>query len=171
RMDKLEQDVEVLKQDVEVLKKDVEVLKKDVGVLKMDVASLRGDNFERKVRENAPAFLGRVIKRLRPIDRYALADLLEDAVEKGLISEEEKDFAIRVDFAGRGRLQDKEVYIALEATLSLYPEDVEKASKRAEILWRALSTETIPVVVFQSAQKPALERAEELGVLVVKAEE
>ncbi|MDW8434315.1 MAG: hypothetical protein RMK35_05870, partial [Aquificaceae bacterium] len=114
---------------------------------------------------------GRVIKRLRPIDKYALADLLEDAVEKGLISEEEKDFAIRVDFAGRGRLQDKEVYIALEATLSLYPEDVEKASKRAEILQRALSTETIPVVVFQSGQKPALERAEELGVLVVKAEE
>lgn len=166
----LKKDVEVLKQDMTEVKKDVDLLKKEVGVLKMDVASLRGDNFERKVRENAPAFLGRVIRRLRPIDKFALADILDDAVDKGLISEEEREFAIKVDFVGKGRLKDsgKEVYVALEANLSLYPEDVGKVFKRAIVISRAVEQETIPVVVFVSASEDALALAEELGVLTVK---
>ncbi len=163
-------DVEVLKSDVEVLKSDVGILKKDVGVLKIDVAKLRGESFERKVRENAPAFLGRVIRRLRPIDKFTLADILDDAIDSGLIDEDMKDFALKVDFAGKGRLKEtgKEVHIALEATLTLYPEDVEKVFKRAMIISKAVGQETIPVVVYLNAKEEALSLAEEIGVLAVK---
>ncbi len=163
-------DVEVLKSDVEVLKSDVGILKKDVGVLKVDVAKLRGESFERKVRENAPAFLGRVIRRLRPIDKFTLADILDDAIDSGLIDEDMKDFALKVDFAGKGRLKEtgKEVHVALEATLTLYPEDVEKVFKRAMIISKAVGQETIPVVVYLNAKEEALSLAEEIGVLAVK---
>ena len=163
-------DVEVLKSDVEVLKSDVGILKKDVGVLKIDVAKLRGESFERKVRENAPAFLGRVIRRLRPIDKFTLADILDDAIDSGLIDEDMKDFALKVDFAGKGRLKEtgKEVHVALEATLTLYPEDVEKVFKRAMIISKAVGQETIPVVVYLNAKEEALSLAEEIGVLAVK---
>ncbi len=173
----LREDVQVIKKtvgglegDVEVLKEDVAMLKKDVGVLKMDVAYLRGENFERKVRENAPAFLGRVIRRLRPIDKFALADILDDAVDRGDITEEEREFAIRVDFVGKGKIKEtgKDVHVALEATLSLYPEDVEKVFKRAIIISRAVGEETIPVVVYVNAGEEALSLAEELGILTVK---
>ncbi|QID32678.1 hypothetical protein [Pampinifervens florentissimum] len=166
----LKSDVEVLKSDVEVLKSDVGILKKDVGVLKVDVAKLRGESFERKVRENAPAFLGRVIRRLRPIDKFTLADILDDAIDSGLIEEDMKDFALKVDFAGKGRLKEtgKEVHIALEATLTLYPEDVEKVFKRAMIISKAVGQETIPVVVYLNAKEEALSLAEEMGVLAVK---
>ncbi len=152
------------------LKADVEILKKDVGVLKIDVAKLRGESFERKVRENAPAFLGRVIRRLRPIDKFTLADILDDAIDSGLIDEDMKDFAIKVDFAGKGRLKEtgKEVHVALEATLTLYPEDVEKVFKRAMIISKAVGQETIPVVVYLNAKEEALSLAEEIGVLAVK---
>ncbi len=152
------------------LKADVEILKKDVGVLKIDVAKLRGESFERKVRENAPAFLGRVIRRLRPIDKFTLADILDDAIDSGLIDEDMKDFALKVDFAGKGRLKEtgKEVHIALEATLTLYPEDVEKVFKRAMIISKAVGQETIPVVVYLNAKEEALSLAEEIGVLAVK---
>ncbi len=166
----LKSDVEVLKSDVEVLKSDVGILKKDVGVLKIDVAKLRGESFERKVRENAPAFLGRVIRRLRPIDKFTLADILDDAIDSGLIDEDMKDFALKVDFAGKGRLKEtgKEVHVALEATLTLYPEDVEKVFKRAMIISKAVGQETIPVVVYLNAKEEALSLAEEIGVLAVK---
>ncbi len=152
------------------LKADVEILKKDVGVLKIDVAKLRGESFERKVRENAPAFLGRVIRRLRPIDKFTLADILDDAIDSGLIDEDMKDFALKVDFAGKGRLKEtgKEVHVALEATLTLYPEDVEKVFKRAMIISKAVGQETIPVVVYLNAKEEALSIAEEIGVLAVK---
>ncbi len=152
------------------LKADVEILKKDVGVLKIDVAKLRGESFERKVRENAPAFLGRVIRRLRPIDKFTLADILDDAIDSGLIDEDMKDFALKVDFAGKGRLKEtgKEVHVALEATLTLYPEDVEKVFKRAMIISKAVGQETIPVVVYLNAKEEALSLAEEIGVLAVK---
>ncbi len=163
-------DVEVLKSDVEVLKSDVGILKKEVGVLKVDVAKLRGESFERKVRENAPAFLGRVIRRLRPIDKFTLADILDDAIDSGLIDEDMKDFALKVDFAGKGRLKEtgKEVHVALEATLTLYPEDVEKVFKRAMIISKAVGQETIPMVVYLNAKEEALSLAEEIGVLAVK---
>lgn len=171
------QDVSELKQDMVDVKErltnveqDVAFLKREVGVMKVDLAKLRGDNFERKIREKAPAFLGRVIRRLRPLDTYALADLLDDAVERGLVSGEEKDFTLKLDYAGRGVLKglDKDVYIALEATLSLYPEDVEKAFRRASILSRATSVETIPVVVYMNATEEALRKADEVGVLTVR---
>ncbi len=152
------------------LKADVEILKKDVAILKIDVAKLRGESFERKVRENAPAFLGRVIRRLRPIDKFTLADILDDAIDSGLIDEDMKDFALKVDFAGKGRLKEtgKEVHVALEATLTLYPEDVEKVFKRAMIISKAVGQETIPVVVYLNAKEEALSLAEEIGVLAVK---
>lgn len=166
----LKADVEVLKEDMKVVKGDVEILKKDVAILKIDVAKLRGESFERKVRENAPAFLGRVIRRLRPIDKFTLADILDDAIDSGLIDEDMKDFALKVDFAGKGRLKEtgKEVHLALEATLTLYPEDVEKVFKRAMIISKAVGQETIPVVVYLNAKEEALSLAEEIGVLTVK---
>ncbi len=166
----LKADVEVLKEDMKVVKSDVEILKKDVAILKIDVAKLRGESFERKVRENAPAFLGRVIRRLRPIDKFTLADILDDAIDSGLIDEDMKDFALKVDFAGKGRLKEtgKEVHLALEATLTLYPEDVENVFKRAMIISKAVGQETIPVVVYLNAKEEALSLAEEIGVLTVK---
>ncbi|MCX8164765.1 MAG: hypothetical protein N3D14_05155 [Aquificaceae bacterium] len=139
-------------------------------MLKVDMARLRGDNFKRKIREKTLAFFGKAIKKLIPIDNYALADILDDALEKGLISDQEREFAIKLGFAGKGRLRDKNayVYIALGATLSLYSEDVEKAFKRAEILSRAVYTETIPVVVYLIAAEEALKRAGVLRFLAVK---
>ncbi len=166
----LKADVEVLKEDMKVVKDDVEILKKDVAILKIDVAKLRGESFERKVRENAPAFLGRVIRRLRPIDKFTLADILDDAIDSGLIDEDMKDYALKVDFAGKGKLKEtgKDVHIALEATLTLYPEDVEKVFKRAMIISKAVGQETIPLVVYLNAKEEALSLAEEIGVLTVK---
>jgi hypothetical protein len=58
-----------------------------VETLKQDVAELKGDNFERKVKERAPSTFGRLIRKCKVLSIEELADLLDDAVEKGIITD------------------------------------------------------------------------------------
>ena len=164
----LKEDVGVLKQDVEVLKQDVEVLKQDVEVLKQDVAFLKGNEFERTVRERAPAYLGRLIRRCRGIGFEELADSLEDAMDRGLVSEEEKNDALLVDAVVRGKLKTgKDVVLAVEVSLKVDVEDIERAGRRAVVIGRASGIETIGVAIGKECTDRAKKMAEELNVVVV----
>ncbi len=164
----LKQDVAVLKEDVAVLKQDVARLKEDVERLKQDVAYLKGSDFERTIRERAPAYLGRLIRRCRTVSFEAVAEWLEDAVDRGVISEEEKNEALLVDLVARGRVRSgREVVLAVEASVKVDVEDVERASKRAEVLRRGLEAEVIGVVIGRERTERAEEKAEELDVVVV----
>ncbi len=166
----LKQDVAVLKQDVAVLKQDVKLLKQDVARLKTDVGDLKGDNFERKVRENAAAYLGRLISRARLVPHEQLADILEDAFDEGRINETERDDAILIDLAVRGRLRhdkNRDVLLATEVSVVVDRHDAERAARRAAILGRAHGIETIGVVVGQDRTEGALEAAEALDVVLI----
>jgi len=165
----LKQDVAVLKQDVEILKQDVAVLKQDVETLKRDVAELKGAEFERRVRERAPAYLGRLIKRCRTLSFEDLADLLEDAVEKGLISEEEKAEVLNLDAVAGGisKADGRRCFLTLEVSVRVDVEDVERAARRASILSRAAKVPAVGVVVGREIAERASLKAEELGVVAV----
>jgi cell division protein FtsB len=166
----LKQDVEVLKQDVEVLKQDVEVLKQDVKGLKIDVSELKGESFERRVRERAPAYLGRLIRRCRVISFEGLADALEDAIEKGLIREEDKDEALMLDCVATGFLKDgggKEVVLALEVSVKADVEDVERASRRADILSQTYGRDAIGIVIGREITDRARQLSDKSGVIVI----
>jgi M penetrans paralogue family 2. len=166
----LKQDVAVLKQDVAVLKQDVAVLKQDVAVLKQDVAELKGDNFERKVRERAPSYFGRLVRRCKVISFEGLAEILEDAFEKGLINEKERDEALNVDVVASGFLKtekEKKVVIVGEVSIKADRVDVERAYERADIIGRAFGLSTIAVVIGKESTEGGIERAKELGVLFV----
>ncbi|RMG03522.1 MAG: hypothetical protein D6726_05470 [Nitrospirae bacterium] len=164
----LKQDVEVLKQDVEVLKQDVEGVKKDVETLKIDVASLKGSDFERRVREKAPAYLGKLIRRCRVVSFEDLADRLEDAIDRGSIAEKDKDDALLIDLVAKGKLRTgKEIMLAVEVSLKVDVEDVERASKRADIISTACDIETIGVTIGKEYSERAKISAEELAVLTV----
>ncbi|MCS7149379.1 MAG: hypothetical protein RMI93_01375 [Caldimicrobium sp.] len=145
----LKQDVEVLKQDVEVLKQDVEVLKRDMGVLKIDVGNLKGDNLERKVREKAPAYFGKRFRKIKLIDSYRLAEALDEAEERGIITPEERAQALRVDVLLRGRWveKDKDVMLVVEVSVVAEKRDAERAFSRAEVIAKVYGIEAIPVVV------------------------
>jgi hypothetical protein len=75
--------------EFERLEEEYKGVKGDVETHKQDVAELKGDNFERKVRERAPSTFGRLIGKCRVLPIEELADILDDAVEKGIITEEE----------------------------------------------------------------------------------
>jgi len=166
----LKMDVEVLKQDVSTLKMDVEGLKRDVKMLKIDVADLKGESFERRVRERAPSYFGRLIKGCKTLSAQEVAKVLEDAVDKGLISEDEKESALDLDVVvtGVSKKQDRqEVVVACEVSVTAHSEDIERAFERASILSRAFAKQCIPVVIAKESAQEAFDKARELGVVLV----
>ncbi|MGC9141811.1 MAG: hypothetical protein ACP5IN_05620 [Caldimicrobium sp.] len=166
----LKNDVEILKREVETLKREVEILKRDVEALKNDVAYLKGEVLELKVRSNIGAFIGKLIAKAKVIDGGELADQLYEAVEKNLITEEEADYALKVDVLAQGYLRKdskKNVLIAVEVSYVIDKKDVERVFKRAGIISRAYQKECIPMVLGKRATKGALKRAEEIPVLLI----
>ncbi len=161
RVDRLEQDMKVLKQDVAVLKQDVKVLKQDVGELK-------GDSFERKIKEKIASYLGRFLRRIRPIDNTRLADLLDEAVDGGVISEEDKDQVLCADgvVKGKSRKDASEAWILFEISTVVDGHDVERAVERAEILQKAVKGAVIPAVIGRSYAIP-IEEVKSKGVIAV----
>jgi len=166
----VEKEFKPLKQDVEVLKQDVGVLKQDVNTLKIDVSDLKGESFERRVRERAPAYLGRLIRRGRVVSFESLADSLENAIDKGLIREEDKNDALMLDCVATGFLKDgggKEVILALEVSVKADVEDVERASRRADILSQTYRRDAIGIVIGREITDRARQLAEKNGVIVI----
>lgn len=163
-----EREFKPFKEKVDKIEQDVGVLKQDVAILKQDVAALKGSDFERTVRERAPAYLGRLIRRCKGISFEDLADRLEDAVDAGIIREEEKEDALLVDAVVRGKLKTgKEVILAVGVSPRVDIEDIERAGKRAEIIGRSYGVESIGVAIGKDYPDRAKKKAEELNVVLV----
>jgi hypothetical protein len=159
-----------LKIKVDKLDQDVEILKQDVAILKQDVAELKGESFERRIRERAPAYFGRLIRRCRVISFEDLADTLDDALDKGVISETEKQDVLNIDVVTKGILKtdsEKQVIIAGEVSIKVDRVDVERAHERAKILERAFGMPAISVVIGRESTEGAKTKADELDVILI----
>ena len=144
-------------------------LKQDLETLKQDLIELKEMKFERRVRERAPAYLGKLVRRCKTLSFEELAELLEDAVEKGLISDEEKAEVLNLDAVAGGisKADGKRCFLALEVSVKVDIEDVERAARRASMLARARGFPAIGVVVGREIAERAFLRVEELGVVAV----
>lgn len=176
RVEKIEADVEILKQDVEILKQDVAILKQDVAILKQDMAYLKGEfgrfkgsDFERRVRERFAAYFGAILKRGRLVSQEQLMALVDDAEEAGQLSAEERQQAFLIDALVEGliRRSDKPVVLAIEVSVTAYPEDLERASRRAAVLAKVFGKEVIPTVVAAQAEASLEAAAQEAGILLI----
>ena len=63
----------------------IAALTRTVDTLRDDVGELKGDSLERRYREKASAYFGRVLRRTRVVTDDELSDLLDDAVERGVL--------------------------------------------------------------------------------------
>jgi hypothetical protein len=134
-------------EQIAALTRAVYSLTADVRVLKIDVGDLKGDNLERRYYERAPAYFGRLIRRIHVLSPEELSRLLEDAVEQGQLTEAEKDEVILADVVVRGRRREDgtEVYLVVEVSWGVGPHDVERAVQRAAFLSK-LGIPALPVV-------------------------
>ena len=166
----LKQTVQKQGEDIAVLKEDVAVLKEDVGVLKSDVGDLKGDSFERKVRERAPSYFGKIIRKCKLISHIELANILDDALDAGIIGDDERDDALLCDVVVTGALRnnkERKVLIVAEVSVVVDKQDVERAYSRTKIIEKCMGLPGIPVVIGKEHTEGALKRADELQVIVV----
>jgi cell division septum initiation protein DivIVA len=174
RVDGIEHEMIGLKDRVEKIderltkvESDVEVLKEDVRTLKNDVAELKGSDFERKVRENAPAYLGKLIRKCKVLDKGIIADQLDEALDAGRITEEEREEALSVDLVAEGYLRvepQKKVLVVAEVSVKADKVDVERAHKRSKLVEKAFGMPTIPAVIGKKYTAGAKNKAKELQI-------
>jgi hypothetical protein len=140
-----------------------------VEKLKDGASELKEWNFERQVRERAPSYFVRLIRKCRVVSLEKLSDILEEAVDKGVISDEEMEDALNVDLVVEGILKSnkEEVVLVCEVSCTADVTDVERANKRAGIIGRAFNKKSIPIVVGKEVTNEAKEKAELLGVILI----
>jgi archaellum component FlaC len=166
----LKQRVEKIDERLTKVESDVEVLKEDVRTLKNDVAELKGSDFERKVRENAPAYLGKLIRKCKVLDKAIIADQLDEALDAGRITEEEREEALSVDLVAEGYLRvepQKKVLVVAEVSVKSDKVDVERAHKRSKLVEKAFGMLTIPAVIGKKYTAGAKNKAKELQICLV----
>ena len=129
------------------------------------VGTLEGDVFELRYARRAPAYFSRLARRLRVVEPAALADLLDDAVQEGRLTEGEREAVLEADLvlAGRRRVDQAEVYLLVEVSAGIGSRDVQRAADRAGVLAR-LGRPVVPVVAGRRINPEASAQAQALGV-------
>jgi chromosome segregation ATPase len=163
----LKQDMAGLKQDMAGVKQDMAGLKQDVAGLKQDVAGLKGTDLERTYRERAAQYFQAILRRIRVVDHQHLADLLDDAVDAGRITPEEKDQVLQSDVAAMGRRDGERAYLLAEVSSVVDRENVERARNRASVLERATGMPVVAAAAGRQATAGARGEARASGVWLV----
>jgi hypothetical protein len=117
-----------------------------VRILVRDVGDLKGESLERAYRDRAPAYFGRILQRIRVLDPQRLGLLLDEAVEAGRITPDERIDALEADVVVEGRRDGEDVYLVAEVSWQIGAEDVERAIRRASVVERALDRRTLAAV-------------------------
>jgi hypothetical protein len=112
-----------------------------------DVERLKGSDLERRYRERAHAYFSRLLRRIHVLSGDELMALLEEAVTRKQLSEDEADDILQADVVirGRGREDGTEVYGVVEVSWRVGLSDVQRASRRATLLART-GMPALPVV-------------------------
>ncbi len=139
----------------------------ELGELKTTVNWLVGDALERRYRERAPSDFQRFMRRIRVLSAQQLCELLDDAVDAGVITMEERNEVLLADVVAIGRRENEECYLLAEISQSVHKVDVERAQQRAQVLERVVQRPVIAVVGGNDISPPIRKVAEQLGVGIV----
>ena len=143
----------------------IAALTRTVDTLRDDVGELKGDSLERRYRERASAYFGRLLRRTRVVTDAELHELLDNAVERGLITDDESDEVTWADAIVRGRRRGDRAQVVAVAEVSwgVGIKDVERARRRSDLLAK-LGFITLPVVGGKAVTREAAELSREQGV-------
>jgi peptidoglycan hydrolase CwlO-like protein len=128
------------------------------------LGELEGDSLERRYRERAAGLFQQIVTRIRVLDHQELALLLDDAVDAGTLTPEEKAEVLRADVILRGRRDRRETYVLAEVSAVIDAADVRRAAARARLLQRAVGAPVLPVVAGQRLADDAAHSARALDV-------
>ncbi len=167
RLDSHDQRFDRLEQRQNRTEQRLDEVVSELGELKTTVGWLVGDALERRYRERAPSYFQRFMRRIRVLSVQQLCELLDDAVDSGVISMEERNEVLLADVVAIGRRENEECYLLAEISQSVHKVDVERALQRAQVLERVVQSPVIAVVGGNHITPPIRKVAEQLGVGVV----
>ena len=117
-----------------------------VRELVQTVSALKGENLERRYRERAASYFQRILRRIRVLDHQQLGLLLDDALDQGRITPEERAQVLEADVVVTGLVDGREVYLLAEVSGTVTAHDVRRARARAAILEKATGAPVLPAV-------------------------
>ncbi len=133
-----------------------------------DLGKLKGDMMEIRYRDKAPAYFGSpLFRRVRAVPDHQVADWLEDAIERGEATWDDRKAVMSADLVVRGILPDgEEAYLLVEISWGIGVEDVERAVKQAAVL-RKTGRRVIPTVAGHWITEDARAMAESYRVVQI----
>jgi len=117
-----------------------------VRELVQTVSALKGENLERRYRERAASYFQRILRRIRVLDHQQLGLLLDDALDQGRITPEERAQVLEADVVVTGLVDGREVYLLAEVSGTVTAHDVRRARARSAILEKATGAPVLPAV-------------------------
>ncbi len=133
---------------------------------KDDLAKLKGMALETQYLNRAPAVFGYYVNRPRVLNVGQFLDGLRRQGHTFTQEQWQQLAEIDVLLSARHPQTDAPIYIVVEVSWMLYPDDVERIYQRAEIL-RALGLEVYPAVAGEGVYPQANELAERYKVLLL----
>ena len=135
--------------------------------LQDDVGELKGIVLEQRYRNRAFAYFSRLVRHMHTVTDDELVALLEEAVARGVLSEDGMDEIGRADVVVQGQRREgqspDEVYLVVEVSWGVGPRDVERAVRRAALLGQT-GLQTMPVVAGERITDEAAELARAMRV-------
>jgi hypothetical protein len=118
-----------------------------VQTFSTDIGELQGRSLEGDYRTRVYAYFSRVVRRAHALSPDELTSLLEDAIDRGALSEDQAEDVSLADviIQGRRRSDGAEVFLVVEVSWGAGPQDVERATRRAALLAHTGSP-ALPVV-------------------------
>jgi chromosome segregation ATPase len=139
RVDQLAAQMGELAQAQRRTEERLESLTAQVQELTAQVGNLRGESVERRYREQAPSYFSGIVRRVRVLQLEQLDRILDEAVAKRAISDEDAEQVRLADLVlvGRSDPEGGPVYLVVEASATIEARDAERAAQRAALLARA----------------------------------
>ena len=149
--------LERLESDMTTVKADVAVLKTDMGQVKGQMGNVLGINYEIKIEKNIGSIAGRhlQVRRINILKGAwiglapSLMDLIEQAEDDGIITEEQSYELGLTDliFDGRRRDDASVLHVAAEISVTIGNTDITRATERASILRDVINQPVVPAVI------------------------
>jgi hypothetical protein len=99
------------------------------------LAVLWNDNLERRYRDHAGGYFGRLVRRARVVGVDELDNLLDEGLAAGMLDEDSAHDVRLADLVVRGRRpgEEQETYLVVEVSGGVEPADVERAARWARV--------------------------------------
>ncbi|MDP8969414.1 MAG: hypothetical protein M3N52_02725 [Actinomycetota bacterium] len=153
--------------DVVVLQRqtteDIAELTRAVGHLSDRVGTIEGWTLEERYRTRGHAYFQRIARRLHVLTSDELEALLGEAVDDGVLTDDQADQVRLADLVAGGRRADGEVWLVVEVSWTVDLDDVQRAADRARLL-SATGRRALPVVAGKRVHREADEAIHDLGV-------